>query len=144
MNKKTLLVGWKEWAKLPALSIAMIKVKIDTGAKSSALHAHDIKILNREGQKDLVEFTVFPKIKNKKIFYKCCSEIIGMKIVKSSSGHKENRITIRSPIQIGNCIWDIDITLTDRAIMNYRMLIGREAMKNLLVDPTQSYLQGKF
>jgi len=141
MSKKPLLVGWREWAVLPAFDVPLIKVKIDTGAKTSALHAYDIKVIRFEG-KECAEFIIHPIQNNDKICRKTIAEIVGMRTVKSSNGHKENRIVIRTPIKIGECIWDIDITLTNRDIMHYRMLLGRAAMSNVLVDPTKSYCQG--
>jgi len=135
-----LLVGWREWAVLPAFDVPLIKVKIDTGAKTSALHAYDIKVIRLEG-KECAEFIIHPIQNNDKICRKTIAEIVGMRTVKSSNGHKENRIVIRTPIKIGEYIWDIDITLTNRDIMHYRMLLGRAAMSNVLVDPTKSYCQ---
>lgn len=141
MKEKNLLVGWREWAKLPDLSIPLIKAKIDTGAKTSVLHAYDIKIIKQTG-KELAEFIVHPLQRNDKICRRCRAEIVGMRTIKSSSGHTEDRIVVRSPIQIGDYMWDINITLTNRDIMNHRMLIGREAMSDLIVDPTKSFRQG--
>ncbi len=141
ITKQPLLVGWREWAKLPMLDIPLIKVKIDTGAKTSTLHAHDIKIIkDKEG--DSVEFTVNPMQQNEMISRKSRAKIVDMRIVKSSNGLTEERVVINSPIQIGQMQWEIDITLTNRDIMNHRMLLGRSAMNNLLVCPTKSYCQG--
>ncbi len=141
MNTDSLLVGWREWAGLLDFDVPLIKVKIDTGAKTSALHAYDIKIV-RLNNKECAEFIIHPIQNNDKVCRKAVAEIVGMRTVKSSNGHKENRIVIRSPIKIGKCIWDIDITLTNRDIMHHRMLLGRAAMTNVLVDPTKSYCQG--
>jgi len=137
------LIGWREWAKLPELNIPLIKVKIDTGAKTSAMHAYDIKIVRSDG-KDFAEFIIHPLQKNDKICRKTRAQIVGLRIIKSSNGHKEERLVIRSPIQIGDCIWDIDITLTNRDIMHHRMLLGRMAMDGFLVNPTKSYCQGQI
>ena len=136
-----LLIGWREWAELPELNIPLIKVKVDTGAKTSALHAYDIKIIKSD-QKEFVEFVIHPIQTNDKICVPCLAEIIGMKTIKSSNGHKQIRPVIRTPIKIGNHIWDIEITLTNRDIMHHRMLLGRTAMLNLLVNPSKSYCQG--
>jgi ribosomal protein S6--L-glutamate ligase len=141
MQADSLLIGWREWAKLPMLNVPLIKVKIDTGAKTSALHAYNIHKI-RDNGKDFVEFIVHPVQRNDIIYCKSRAEIIDVRVIKSSNGQKEERVVIRSPIQIGQFSWNIDITLTNRDIMNYRMLLGREAMNTLLVSPTKSYCQG--
>ncbi len=138
---KPLLIGWREWAQLPELNIPLIKVKVDTGAKTSALHAYDIKIIKSD-QKEFVEFVIHPIQTNDKICVPCLAEIIGMKTIKSSNGHKQIRPVIRTPIKIGNHSWDIEVTLTNRDIMHHRMLLGRTAMLNLLLNPSKSYYQG--
>lgn len=140
-KKPPIMIGWKEWAALPWLNVPLIKIKIDTGAKTSALHAYDIKIVKIE-EKIFVEFVIHPIQKNNKICRKAIAEIIGIRMIKSSNGQKENRLVIRSPIKIGEYVWDIDITLTNRNIMHHRMLLGREAMGKLLVHPTKSFYQG--
>lgn len=141
IQKKSLLVGWREWAKLPLLNIPLIKVKIDTGAQTSALHAYDINVI-KEGGKDFAEFIIHPVQRNDNIAIKSKAEIVDMRVIKSSNGQKERRIVVRSMIEIGGSSWEIDITLTNRDIMKHRMLLGREAMSKLLVNPTHSYCQG--
>ena len=143
-NRETsLIIGWKEWASLPHLNIPKIKVKIDTGAKTSALHAYDINVVKNNG-KEYAKFIIHPIQKNNKIYNHCIAEIIGIKTVKSSNGLKEERFMIRSPIQIGSQIWDINITLTNRDIMHYRMLLGRNAMNSIIINPMKKYCQGKI
>jgi ribosomal protein S6--L-glutamate ligase len=124
------------------LNTPLIKVKIDTGAKTSALHAYDLEILEMSNKK-YAKFVIHPLQKNESITRCAIAEVIDSRVVRSSNGHKEERVVIRSPIKIGNHYWDIDITLTKRDIMRYRMLLGREAMKSLLVNPGKSYCQGK-
>lgn len=141
MKNDIILVGWKEWFSLPLLDIPLIKVKIDTGAKTSSLHAYDLKIIN-DGIDEYAEFIIHPIQKNDIISKKVRSLIVDKRRVKSSNGHTEERIVIRTPIQIGNLAWDIDITLTNRDIMHHRMLLGREAMSSLIVDPSKSFCQG--
>ncbi len=142
LTKESLLVGWREWASLPMLNTPLIKVKIDTGAKTSALHAYDLEILEMSNKK-YAKFVIHPLQKNESITRCAIAEVIDSRVVRSSNGHKEERVVIRSPIKISNHYWDIDITLTKRDIMRYRMLLGREAMKSLLVNPGRSYCQGK-
>lgn len=143
MNAQPLLIGWREWAELPELSIPLIKVKVDTGAKTSTLHAYDIKIVKSD-KKDFVEFVIHPIQTNDKVSVPCRAEIIGMKTIKSSNGHKQIRPVICTPIKIGNYRWNIEITLTNRDIMHHRMLLGRTAMTNLLINPSKSYYQGSI
>lgn len=81
--------------------------------------------------------------RNDNISRHALAEIIDTRVIRSSNGHKEERLVIRSPIRIGANYWDIDITLTKRDIMHHRMLLGREAMNSILVDPSKSYCQGK-
>jgi hypothetical protein len=135
-------VGWKEWGSLLELNTPFIKVKIDTGAKTSALHAYDVEVFDQDGI-EYVRFTIHPIQNNDVIVRKCSARIMDIRKIKSSSGHSEDRIVIRSPITIGGRTWDIDITLTNRDIMNHRMLLGREAMQELLVYPQKTYCQGK-
>jgi ribosomal protein S6--L-glutamate ligase len=137
-----LLLGWREWISLPALDIPFIKVKIDTGAKTSALHVYDLEIINIAG-KEYAEFIICPIQRNNDIKRKCRAEIIDNRNIKSSNGHKERRYVIRSQIKIADKIWDIDITLTNRDIMHHRMLLGREAMGFMLVDPSQEFCHAR-
>lgn len=138
--EERLVVGWREWASLPKLDVPMIKVKIDTGAKTSALHAFDINPMTISG-KDFVQFNIHPIQENDTIIRSCKSEIMDIRNIKSSNGLSEKRFVIRTGIHIGSQQWDINITLTNRDIMKHRMLLGREAMKHILVDPTNTFHQ---
>lgn len=149
MTKKTspkvdeFRVGWREWASLPELNISAIKVKIDTGAKTSALHAFELENFTKKGD-DYVRFQVHPLQKNNTIIRYCEARILEQRTVKSSNGQKEVRFTILTPIRMGQKEWDIELTLTNRDLMSYRMLLGREAMEALTVKPSSSFLQGKL
>lgn len=142
ITKESLLVGWREWASLPMLNTPLIKVKIDTGAKTSALHVYDLEVIEMNDKK-YAKFAIHPLQRNDNISRHALAEIIDTRVIRSSNGHKEERLVIRSPIRIGANYWDIDITLTKRDIMHHRMLLGREAMNSILVDPSKSYCQGK-
>jgi hypothetical protein len=142
MIASSLLIGWREWASLPELNIPFIKLKVDTGAFTSALHAYDIKILD-EGDQKFAEFFIHPIQKNDEISIKVRALVVDIRNVKSSNGQMQQRVVIRSRIKIGNYESEIDITLTNRDIMKYRMLLGRRAMKNMLINPGQSYCCGK-
>ena len=135
-------VGWREWAVLPGLRLPAVKIKIDTGAQTSSLHAFDIVPFTRKG-KPWVRFKVNP-LQGDKIVRICTAELVDKRMVKSSNGQKEMRHVVRSAIKIGPMTWDIDITLADRAIMSHRMLLGRSAMKLLAVEPARSFCQGKM
>ncbi|WP_343986523.1 ATP-dependent zinc protease family protein [Kangiella japonica] len=135
-------VGWKEEAKLSELNIDPIKVKVDTGAKTSSLHAFDIQSFE-EGGVTYVKFKTCPYKRHPKQTIKCKCEVIDYRKIKSSNGQTQLRYVIRTPITIGNKTWDIDVTLADRKKMRYKMLLGREAMKNIIVSPHEAYIQSE-
>ncbi len=142
-NLKKVVVGWREWANLPELHIPAIKVKIDTGAKTSALHAFDIKVFHKPGKR-YVRFNIHPLQNNNSISRHCTAELADERVIKSSNGQKESRYVIRSVIKIGSLRQSIYITLTNRDIMSYNMLLGREAMRMFIIDPAKSFCQGKL
>ncbi len=135
-------VGWREKIRLPELSKRMIKAKMDTGAKSSALHVSDLSIELEDGQ-EIANFTIWVGRKSKLTPIKLRVPVFTTMRIKSSNGSVEERPTIRTNLEINGRIWPINITLTDRSKMKYRMLIGRDAMAdNLRVCPSKSYLLG--
>ncbi|RDX37496.1 hypothetical protein DZA50_02020 [Kangiella sp. HD9-110m-PIT-SAG07] len=138
MSKVT--VGWKEEAKLLKLNIDSIKVKVDTGAKTSSLHAFDIESFDKHGV-SYVTFKTCPSKRHPKKIVECKAEIIDYRKITSSNGQTQFRYVIRTPITIGNKTWDIDITLADRKKMSYKMLLGREAMNDIVVSPHKTYIQ---
>ncbi|NRB11171.1 MAG: ATP-dependent zinc protease [Rickettsiaceae bacterium] len=142
-TNSSFLVGWREWASLPELNIPFIKVKIDTGAKTSSLHAFNIEVTEQDNIK-YVSFSIHPLRNNDTIARRNIAKVIGIKKVKSSNGHVEERYTINTLIRINHKIWCIDATLTNRDIMRHRMLLGREALEAILVDPSKSFCQGKI
>lgn len=138
---KKQIIGWREWVGFPELGIAQIKAKIDTGARSSALHAYDIQTYKARNGKIRVKFIVHPLQKNSKDIVQCHADLIGQRLVKSSSGIKELRTTVLTNLHMGNEIWPIELTLTNRDTMGFRLLIGRTAIKRkFLVDPQKSFL----
>lgn len=141
MNK--LIVGWEEWVTLPKLKLPLIKVKIDTGAKLSALHAVDIKLVKRN-KKDYVKFTTHPFINDVRIARTVCLPIIDEKNIASSNGKKERRYIVETPLRINDQQFEIEISLTNRSLMRFPMLLGREALAQFaMVDPNKSYCLGK-
>lgn len=136
-------VGWREWVSLPELGIARIKAKIDTGARTSSLHAFEVRDFEENGV-HRVEFKIHPKQRNKKKVDVCQADIVDERTVSDSGGHKEQRWVIRSPLSIGPYTWDIELNLTSRDDMRFRMLLGRTALNGrAIVDPSGSYLVGK-
>lgn len=139
-----LLIGRAEWLELPALNIPAIKAKIDTGAKTSSLHAINIKP-KRIGGEAYVLFDVQPLQGNDELIIHCKAPVIDRRAVMSSNGSKENRYVIQAQIALAKMTWDIEITLSDRDPLRYRMLLGREALKGrVLVDPGKNCHQHKI
>lgn len=143
-NDNKLVVGSEEWCSFPSLSIPAIKARVDSGAKTSSIHAFNIQSFNRNNQA-WVSFEVHPIQSDRKTTVRCESPIVDRRYVKSSSGSREKRYVISAPVQIGGDIWEIELTLTNRDSMGYRMLLGREAMSGrMLVDPSASLLLGEI
>ncbi|MGD8317956.1 MAG: RimK/LysX family protein [Myxococcales bacterium] len=133
-------IGWREWVALPELDISRIKAKVDTGARSSSLHAYDIEVFSR-GRRDYVRFVVHPVQRETRTTLHCVAELHEHRHVKSSSGHREYRPIIRTLVELDGKRWPIDLTLTTRDSMGFRMLLGREAIRGrFLVNPGRSYL----
>jgi len=144
MNVMSSTVGWREWAALPDLGIPAVKVKIDTGARTSALHALNIERFKTNGA-DMVRFDVQPLQRNKSVIIRAEAPLVDIRPVSDSGGHTENRYVISSVIKMGPMNTEIDITLTERNSMLFRMLVGRTALAdNVLVDPAASYLCGRM
>jgi ribosomal protein S6--L-glutamate ligase len=143
MPQNKIILGSEEWCSFPELGIPAIKARVDSGAKTSALHAINIAPFLKEGI-NWVKFDINPIQNNLKTVIHCEALLIDKRIVKSSSGFREQRYVIQSNINIGSDIWAIEMTLTNRDSMGFRMLLGREAMSGrILVDPEQKYLLGQ-
>jgi hypothetical protein len=137
------LIGWKEWLALPDLAIPALKVKIDTGARTSALHTFSLEEFTYQDQL-MVRFGIHPFRKRSNIELFCEAKVADQRIVKDSGGHSEMRYFIETNVQLGNLLWPIKISLTNRDGMMFRMLLGRTALRGrFLVDPAQTYLTGK-
>lgn len=137
-----LTVGWREWAGLPDLEVPEIKVKVDTGALTSALHAIHVHRFTEAGRR-LVGFEIHPFQRRSHPTIRCTADLIGERRVTSSTGHQEYRPVIRTSILLAGVRWPIDLTLTNRDSMGFRMLLGRRAMRRrLLVNPSASFLCG--
>ena len=139
---KSLVIGWREWLALPDLSIRRVKAKIDTGARSSSLHAFDIRPFTRDG-KDMVSFRVHPLQRNSRRTVACEAEILEYRQVKSSTGHAQRRPVIVTTVRALGVSWPIELTLANRDEMGFRMLLGREAVRGrFLIDAGQSFCGG--
>jgi hypothetical protein len=140
MNQVT--IGWREWLRLPELQIPAIKAKIDTGARTSALHAFFVEPFTQEGRQ-MVRFGVHPLQKRQDIEVICEAPIKDFREVSDSGGHREMRYVIETTILIADLPRQIEITLTNRDNMKFRMLLGRTAMAGFQVIPDRSYLTGR-
>lgn len=143
MSANKVILGSEEWCSFPELGIPTIKARVDSGAKTSALHAVNISPFVKEGE-NWVKFDINPIQNNSKTIIHCEARLVDKRIVKSSSGFREQRYVISTSLVFGNENWPIEMTLTNRDSMGFRMLLGREAMSGrVLVDPEQKYLLGQ-
>lgn len=138
--RKYPLVGWREWVSLPELNIPKIKAKIDTGARTSALHAFSLRPFIENG-KNKISFDIHPlqHVTDKTIT--CIADVVDKRLVTDSGGHEEERYVIQTLIAIAGQTWSIEITLTERENMLFRMLLGRSALrKRFIVNPARSFI----
>lgn len=139
LSKRKELVGWREWVGFPTLGITEIKAKIDTGARTSALHAFKIELSGTAALR-IVRFFVHPVQGKRLPEIACEAPVVDERLVMSSSGHKERRYVIETRLKMGGREWPIELTLTNRDEMGFRVLLGRQALRrHLIVDPGTSY-----
>lgn len=140
LQAATLTLGWREWVALPELGLKRIKAKVDTGARTSALHAFQVDEFSKDDQ-SWVRFKIHPKQRRNDIETICEAVIKDRRIVRDSGGHEELRLVIETMLEIGKDRWPIEVTLTSRDDMRFRMLLGRTAVRNrAVVDPSRSYV----
>ena len=136
-------LGWREWVQLPELGLRNIKAKVDTGARTSALHAFEVQPFDDNGVTS-VRFKIHPNQRDNSTVVVCSAVLIDERVVRDSGGHKEKRWVIETPICIGKHTWSAEFTLTARDDMIFRMLLGRTAIRHrAIVDPSRSFLIGK-
>lgn len=135
-------VGWREWLYLPGLQIPRIKAKIDTGARTSALHTYFIEPFDGP-QGEMLRFGIHPLQKRNDPAVICESPVKDFRAVSDSGGHREMRYVIETLVGLGEYCWPIEITLTNRDSMRFRMLLGRTALANVAVIPDRSFLFGR-
>lgn len=135
------ILGWREIITLPKLGIEQIKVKIDTGARSSALHAFAIKELQKDG-KSIIQFQVHPIQRNNHFTITAEAELLEYRKIRNSGGTTQLRPVVKTWVKLGEHQWSIELTLTNRDVMGFRMLLGRQAVRNrFLIDAGKSFLQ---
>ncbi|MFT6625768.1 MAG: ribosomal protein S6--L-glutamate ligase, partial [Cycloclasticus sp.] len=134
ISSKKIIIGSEEWCSFPELGVFAIKARVDSGAKTSSIHAFNIHPFRRNGE-SWVSFEIHPLQNNRRTVVRCEKQLVDKRLVKSSSGIAETRYVISVPLKLGGLIWDIELTLANRDSMGFRMLLGREAMNGrLMVD----------
>lgn len=143
VSNQKMIVGWREWVTLPQLQIPAIKAKVDTGARTSALHAFFVEPVWENGVHQ-VRFLIHPLQRRTDIVRACVATVVDQRLVTDSGGHREERYVIETLVQIGALERNIEITLTNREEMGFRMLLGRTALRQrMVVDPALSYQTGR-
>lgn len=142
-RKAKKILGWREWVSLPKLGIKKIKAKIDTGARTSALHASNIAMVSA-GKKKRIRFVIHPKQKNPHPEIIAEAPMMDHRKIKGSHGQVSERPVIQTTLELGKERWPIELTLVNRDLMGFRLLIGREAIKKrFVIDAEHSYLGRK-
>jgi hypothetical protein len=137
------VIGWREWVGLPDLGVPAIKAKIDTGARSSALHAFNLERFRRRGQ-SMVRFEVHPLQDGRQETVLAEAELIDRRRIRSSNGQEELRPVVGMTLSLLSKVWEVELTLTNRDEMGFRLLLGRQALRNhFLIDPGRSFRAGR-
>ena len=138
-----LVVGWREWVALPQAGVEWVKAKIDTGARSSAIHAFDLEVLERDGA-EWVRFSIHPWQRSDEDHVELSLPVLDRREVRSSNGQTEQRYAVALDVTLAGRTITTVMTLSNRDEMGFRMLIGREALaRGVLVDASRSYAGGR-
>ncbi len=139
-KRRKKITGWREWVALPAFDIKRIKAKIDTGARTSALHASKITPFTKDGAA-YVRFIVHPLQRQSRPAKTCVALVIDHRRITDSGGKSEERYVVRASLAICQTVWPVELSLTNRDQMGFRMLIGRQALRRrYVVDPARSFV----
>lgn len=139
-TRKYPIIGWREWVNLPELGINRIKAKVDTGARTSALHAFALHPFV-ENNINKIRFDIHPMQHTTDEVVTCIANVVDKRLVTDSGGHEEERFVIETPLTIAGQTWPIEITLTERENMLFRMLLGRSALrKRFIINPARSFV----
>ena len=142
-RSKPIPIGWREWISLPEWGVEHLKAKIDTGARTSSLHAFDLEWFERDGE-PWVRFAIHPWQRSTLDTIGVEAPVVDARDVKSSSGRVDHRPIVRTRLAIAGREVDAEVTLTRRDEMGFRMLVGREALRRrFVVDPGRSYVGGR-
>lgn len=137
------LIGWREHVRLPDLGVESIKAKIDTGARTSAIHAFDVVVELHRGVK-FVSFEIHPEQRSARNAVSVEAEVLDERWITSSTGHRQRRHVVLIDVELAGVRWTSEVTLARRDQMGFRMLLGREALRDrFLVDPSASFLAGR-
>lgn len=129
------IIGSVEWCAFENLGIPAIKARVDSGAKTSSIQATNIKVVNK-GAQEWVKFEVIPLQENRSIAIECQARLVDRRMIKSTSGISEERLVVKTPVTLGKETFDIELTLANRDTMEFRMLLGREALNDrFIVNP---------
>lgn len=138
------LIGWREWLSLPELDVESIKAKIDSGARTSSIHAFNIRPFSDAGEPH-VAFSLHPLQRRRTPAVACVARVWDQRRIRSSNGQQEMRYVIRTTVRLGEISWPIELSLTDRDEMGFRMLLGRQAIRRrFLIDTQSSYAEGRM
>lgn len=136
-------IGWREWVALPELGIDRVKAKVDTGARTSALHAVRIERFRRDGR-EMVRFEAQPVQRETRTRVRAEAQVLEVRSVRSSTGAESRRPVIETPVRVLDREWSIELTLVPRDLMGFRMLLGRQAVRGrFVVDPARSFISGE-
>jgi len=142
-NARLPVIGWREYVSLPGLGVKSIKVKVDSGARSSSLHAVELRLFDRDGDQ-WVRFKVHPVQRSRAEVVEVEAKVLEFRSVKSSSGVAKTRPVIATDVELLGTVWPVELTLASRDNMGFRMLLGREAFRRrFLVDGGKSYYGGR-